>query len=94
MRTLFAQGGRVFLGIKGVSPGYYSLEQSLAILDGLLRKSKPLSFKVKTTNIIAENATAIGELRVQQERAIATLTAVLGFIECKPTWCINRILLY
>jgi hypothetical protein len=94
MRTLFAPGARVYLGIKGTNSGYYSLEQSLAILDGVTRRSKPISFKVKSTNTLGSSATAIGELKVQQERGILSMTAVLGFMQCQTSWCINRILLY
>lgn len=94
MRTLFAPEARVYLGIKGTNSGYYSLEQTLAILDGVTRRSKPISFKVKSTNTLGTTATAIGELKVQQERGIVTMTAVLGFLQCQSSWCINRILLY
>lgn len=94
MRTLFAPAGRVYLGIKGTNSGYYSLEQTLAILDGVTRRSKPISFKVKSTNTLGTSATAIGELKVQQERGIVVMTAVLGFMQCQTSWCINRILLY
>ncbi len=94
IRTLFAPGTRVYLGIVGTNSGYYSLEQSLAILDGVTRRSKPISFKVKSTNTVGTSATAIGELKVEQGRGIVTMTAVLGFLQCKPSWCINRILLY
>ena len=94
LRTLFASEARVYLGIKGTNSGYYSLEQTLAILDGVTRRSKPISFKVKSTNTLGTSATAIGELKVQQERGIVAMTAVLGFMKCQTSWCINRILLY
>lgn len=94
MRTLFDPVSRVYLGIKGINSGYYSLEQTLAILEGITRRSKPISFKVKSTNTIGTSATTIGELKVEQERKVTTLTAVLGFMRCQSSWCINRILLY
>ncbi|HEY6172006.1 MAG TPA: hypothetical protein VIX80_07105 [Candidatus Kapabacteria bacterium] len=94
LRTLFASEARVYLGIKGTNSGYYSLEQTLAILDVVTRRSKPISFKVKSTNTLGTSATAIGELKVRQERGIVVMTAVLGFMQCHTSWCINRILLY
>lgn len=94
MRSLFVPDSRIYLGIKGVNSGYYSLEQTLAILERVTLRSKPLSFKVKTSNTIGTTATAIGELRTQRESGIITMTAVLGFIQSLSRWYINRILLY
>lgn len=94
IRSLFVPESRIYLGIKGVNPGYYSLEQTLAILERVTLRSKPLSFKVKTSNTIGTTATAIGELRTQRESGIATMTAVLGFTQSLSRWYINRILLY
>lgn len=94
LRSLFVTNGRIYLGIKTFTPGYYSLEQTLAILERVFFRSNPLSFKVKTSTQIASSATAIGELRTQQKNGIVAMTTVLGFTLTQSRWYINRILLY
>jgi hypothetical protein len=95
LRRLFGNGTRVYLDLKDEGVGFFSIEQTLVLLDNFIKKNRPLSFIPVSYHETERSGSAVGNLIAEHEKNNVTYRVVLGYFrERVGNWYVNRIIIY
>jgi hypothetical protein len=95
LRRLFGNGSRIYIDIKDESTGFFSIEQTLVLLDNFIKKNRPISFIPISYRETERSGSAVGNLKTEQKKGQVTFRVVLGYLrEPSGNWYINRIIIY
>jgi hypothetical protein len=82
---------RIYLDFFGEKPGYYSVEQSISLIDKFIIKYQPVSLIIKSIIEEESQGFAAGLLKIRRDKYIYTVNVTMTFQRYRTIWNLVRI---